>query len=125
MSMPIFDMTERELSAILFVEFPESQSLAESRAMLERLVRRNGDDILTPGTIYCAFFALRWRQTEKTPGYVLEQRQNKLHPGRFPTRYVENGADPTNPLSLKWNPKKCAAEYATPRTAEKIEDWSF
>ena len=122
--LPLAGLTDQDLSGLLFVEFPGSQSLDESREMLERMIRRNGDKAITPCTIHCAFFMQRCRVGRNTPGHVIEQRLQKRYPGRFPPRYVENGADPADPQSLKWNPKTKAAEYAAPRPV-KVEDWSF
>ena len=121
--LPLFGMTEQELNGVLFVEFPPGVTLAESRRMLERMIRRSGDDAISPGTIFTAFFMLRWRTTENTPGPVIEAKREKLHPGRFPIRYVENGADPNDPNALKWNTRTKTAEWAKPRPA--AEDWSF
>ena len=121
--LPLIGMTEQELNGVLFVEFPPKQTLAESRQMLERMIRRNGDAIISPGTIYTAFFALRWRTTENTPGPVVEAKRERLRPGRFPLRYVENGADPNDPNALKWNTRTKTAERAKPRPT--AEDWSF
>lgn len=73
--LPLLHMTEQELNGVLFCEFPTEWTLDRSRRALERLVRRCGELILSPATIYMAFSEERRRNFTRLPKEVRERKQ--------------------------------------------------
>ena len=72
--LPLFDMTDLDLSGFLFVQFPNEWTLEKSRAVLESLVRRCGDTELSPATVYIAMWAERARAAARLPADVKKAR---------------------------------------------------
>lgn len=95
--LPLFGITELDLNGVLFVEFPHTMTMDESRDELERMIRRTGELEISHGTIYQAFVMDHMRRMRNLPPEVRAERAREVLARR-----------------IKANPPK-----------PKTEDWSF
>lgn len=130
--LPVRRLTRWDFYGVLFINFDAAMPWADARRQLEKMIREAGFDEITPGTIQAAFSYETTKILRNFPGPEIERRALAVWKERcdrlraaghkaemIKPRYVENGADPADPLATFWDPKRRRGYFIRPDAAEK------
>ncbi len=125
--LPAPNMDRLDWYGYLFINFPTQWPWEKARDVLVAEIKRNGENYIDHCTVLEALDTIAERKLANLPPPEREkrflevvkrtnERRAKLgfknYKGfKYRVRFIENGADPCDPLTLRWDAGKCRTVY--------------